>query len=60
MKPKRASKATARTTESKTRGTIWAEENRARCNKLTDEEREPLMNRALELIYGRKTAARRR
>lgn len=46
--------------ESKTKGTVWAEANRARCNKLTDDEREKLMGRALEIIYGRKTAARRR
>ena len=46
--------------EPKTKGTIWAEENRARCNKLTDAQREKLLARALELIYGRKATTRRR
>ena len=42
------------------RGATVKEANRARCNKLTDGQREKLMDRALELIYGRKTADRRR
>jgi hypothetical protein len=60
MKSKRVAKAAVADPEPKTKGTIWAEENRARCNKLTDAQREKLLARALEIIYGRKAAVRRR
>ena len=59
MKVKRAAKPSVKKLEPKTKGTIWAEKNRARCNKLTDAEREKLMERAVEVIYGDRAATRR-
>ncbi len=47
---KAASKVARR--ESKTWGTRAAEQIRAECNKLTREEREALLERAMKLAYG--------
>ena len=38
--------------EEKSWGTVVAERNRAKANQLTDSEREQLMARALQVIYG--------
>ncbi len=59
MKLKKAAKPPVEESEPKTKGTIWAQQNRARCNRLTDAERSKLLERALEAIYGGKAAARR-
>jgi hypothetical protein len=37
--------------ETKSKGTIMAEETRAKTNRLSDEERHRLMGKALERIY---------
>lgn len=57
MRVKKPAKTAAAEPEPKTKGTIWAEKNRAQCNKLSDAECERLMERALEVIYGGKAAA---
>ena len=59
VKVKKATKLATPQEDPKTKGTIWAEQNRSRCNKLTDAEREKLMARALEVIYAGKAPARR-
>ena len=56
---KKAAKTKPCRVRTKTRGTIWAEENRARCNQLTDAERERLMQRALQVVYATEAPARR-
>ena len=38
--------------QSKSRGATWAEQTRAQCNKLTSEEREKLLERAMQIAYG--------
>ena len=52
----KAKKPAVKSKEKKTPGTIMAEEARARCNKLTNEEREELMAYAMRTIYGEKKA----
>lgn len=47
-KPRRMS---AEKKEKKTKGTIMAEETRAKANGLADAQREQLLNRAMQLIY---------
>ena len=38
--------------EPKSRGALWAEQTRKRCNPLTDAQREKLLDRALQIAYG--------
>ena len=45
-------KSSAKPREKKTPETIQAEAIRARCNKLTKDEREKLLNRAMQIAYG--------
>ena len=45
------------------RGAIWAERTRQRCNPMTDAQREKLLDRAMQIAYGAEAppaAARRR
>ena len=37
--------------EPKSQGTVWAEETRARCNKLTQAERRKLRDEGMKLYY---------
>ncbi|MBI2928767.1 MAG: hypothetical protein HYY24_24145 [Verrucomicrobia bacterium] len=56
-------KAAKPSKERKTRGTLLVEKYRPRLNKLTDAERERLLERAMQLAYGQDTqpaAPRRR
>ena len=56
-------KAATPTKARKTRGTLLVEKYRPRLNKLTDAERERLLERAMQLAYGQDTqpaAPRRR
>lgn len=38
--------------ERKSRGAVWAEQTRKRCNPLTDAQREKLLERAMQIAYG--------
>ena len=38
--------------EPKSPGTAWAEQTRAKCTKITTEEREKLLDRAMQIAYG--------
>ena len=49
---KKLLKPAAGENERPTKGTIWAAELRARCNRLSDAERQELLGRAMRLIYG--------
>mgnify|MGYP001591775755 CR=1 FL=1 len=58
-----ARKRPASPLEEKSRGTVWAEQTRARCNKLTEAERARLLDRAMQIAYGgeaKPAVARRR
>ncbi len=37
--------------EEKSQGTVWAEQTRAKCNKLTEAQREKLLDRAMQIAY---------
>jgi hypothetical protein len=55
--------ATPEKREQKSRGAVWAEQTRKRCNPLTNVQREKLLNRAMQIAYGTEAepaAARRR
>lgn len=43
--------ASSKKAQPKSDGTRMSEKIRAQCNKLSDEEREHLLNRAMQLIY---------
>jgi hypothetical protein len=47
-----AGKKAATASEHPTRGTVIAERNRARMNRLSDAQRSALLNRGMQLIYG--------
>ena len=49
---KRPSRPGAGSEPEKSPGTVWAEQTRAQCNKLTDTERERLLHRAMQIAYG--------
>jgi hypothetical protein len=51
---KKAAKARddADTPPAPTKGVLWARENRAKCDNLTDEQRADLMAQAMVMIYG--------
>ena len=44
--------ATPEKREQKSRGAVWAEQTRKRCDPLTDVQREKLLNRAMQIAYG--------
>lgn len=54
----RAGAMKKQTPEPKTWGTVVAERNRAKANRLTDAQREQLMVRGLQLIYGDQSRTR--
>ena len=49
---RQASKPKTPKREPESRGTKWAAEIRAQCNKLTNEERERLLELGMQIAYG--------
>ena len=52
VRKKKSSKTILKGEETPSKGTIWAAELRARCNRLSAAERQELQGRAMRLIYG--------